>query len=151
MWTGRIICYGLMMETHLHDYLTMLRMERNLSPLSIEAYKHDITDYLEYLEKKDLNYLHDISQKHIRGYMRLLNNNNKSSATISRYFSAIRGYHLFLSMEGILKENPSLQLESPRQPKKLPNVLSENDVDTIIENIDIWGDDLGKRDKAIIP
>ena len=139
-----------MMETHLHDYLTMLRVERNLSPLSIEAYKHDITDYLKYLEKKDLKYLHDISQKHIRGYMRLLNNKNKSSATISRYFSAIRGYHLFLSMEGILKENPLLQLESPRQPKKLPNVLSIDDIDAIINNIDIWEDNLGKRDKAII-
>ena len=138
-----------MMETHLHDYLTMLRVERNLSPLSIEAYKHDITDYLKYLEKKDLNYLHDISQKHIRGYMRLLNNKNKSSATISRYFSAIRGYHLFLSMDGILEKNPSLQLESPRQPKKLPNVLSEDDINTIINKIDIWGYDLGKRDKAI--
>ena len=53
-------------------------------------------------------------------------------------------------MEGFLKENPSLRIETPKKPKRLPNILSEDDVDTIIEKIDCWGYDLGKRDKAII-
>ena len=139
-----------MMEDHLQDYLYMLQVERNLSPNSLEAYKRDLKRYIKYLKTEDLHCLEDISEKHIQGFIIFLNRTNRSATTISRYASAIRGYHLFLIMEGFLKENPSLRIETPKKPKKLPNVLSEDDVDTIIEKIDGWGYDLGKRDKAII-
>ena len=139
-----------MMKDHLKDYLYMLRVERNLSPNSIKSYEYDIIGYLKYLKTKDLHCLDDISEEHIQSFIRSQNEKNKSPTTISRYASAIRGYHLFLTMEGFLKENPSLRIETPKKPKRLPNVLSEDDVDTIIEKIDCWGYDLGKRDKAII-
>ena len=139
-----------MMKDHLKDYLYMLRVERNLSPNSIKSYEYDIIGYLKYLKTKDLHCLDDISEEHIQSFIRSQNEKNKSPTTISRYASAIRGYHLFLTMEGFLKENPSLRIETPKKPKRLPNILSEDDVDTIIEKIDCWGYDLGKRDKAII-
>ena len=96
-----------MMEDHLQDYLYMLQVERNLSPNSLEAYKRDLKRYIKYLKTEDLHCLEDISEKHIQGFIIFLNRTNKAATTISRYASAIRGYHLFLTMEGFLKENPS--------------------------------------------
>ena len=138
-----------MMENHLQDYLYMLQVERNLSPNSLEAYKRDLKRYIKYLKTEDLHCLEDISEKHIQGFIIFLNRTNRSATTISRYASAIRGYHLFLTMEGFLKENPSLRIETPKKPKKLPNVLSEGDIKKIFKKFDNWEYDLVKRDKAI--
>ena len=128
----------------------MLRVERNLSSLSINAYKRDLKVYIDYLvETKDVNCLNDIAEEHIQCFIRLKNKENKSPASISRYASAIRGYHLFLTMEGFLKENPSLRIETPKKAKKLPNILSVGDIEKIFNKFDDWEYDLGKRDKAI--
>ena len=82
-----------MMEDHLLEYLNMLRVERNLSPNSIKSYEYDIIEYLKYLKTKDLHCLDDISEEHIQSFIRSQNEKNKSPTTISRYASAIRGYH----------------------------------------------------------
>ena len=139
-----------MMEDHLQEYLNMLRVERNLSSNSIKSYKYDIIEYLKHLKKtEELHCIDDISEEHIQSFIRLQNKKNKSPTTISRYASAIRGYHLFLTMEGFMKENPSLRIETPKKPKKLPNVLSEGDIKKIFKKFDNWEYDLVKRDKAI--
>ena len=75
------------METYLEDYITMLRVEKNLSPKSIEAYKRDLTRYIDFLEEeKDINNLEEISPKHIRGFIRVLNGSQLAPASITRAF-----------------------------------------------------------------
>ena len=137
------------MNDYFKDYITMLRVERNVSAHTIDAYKRDLKQYLEYLLSKGIKSLHDISSKHIRDYVRKLNNTGLAAKSIARIISSIRSYHNFLSSEKIIKENPALNLDSPKIPKKLPEVLSEKEISNITESVDD-SYQFAKRDKAII-
>ena len=85
----------------------------------------------------------------IRNYIRELNNRGLAPSSISRRFSSIRSYHKFLTAEKLMNDNPTLILSGPKSPKKLPSVLSENEISSIINCIEETSQ-FGKRDKAII-
>ena len=137
------------METHFHDFLTMLRVERNVSSHTMDAYKKDINQYLVYLGDLDIKNLSDVKSTHIRDYIRILSDGGMAPASISRIISSIRTYYRFLSSENILDENPVLLINNPKLPKKLPDVLSEKEISLIINAIQ-ESSQFYQRDKAII-
>ena len=138
------------MKTFLEDYITILRVEKNLSSNSIEAYKRDLTRYIDFLqEEKDINNLEEISPKHIRGFIRVLNDAHLAPASITRAFSSIRSYHSFLSGENLVQKNPSQLLDAPKPSRKLPVVLEVEEVNRILGVIDT-AKPLGRRDLAIL-
>ena len=137
------------METYFHDFLNMLRVERNVSNHTIDAYKRDINQYLMYLGDLDIKNLSDVKSTHIRDYIRLLSDGGMAPASISRIISSIRTYYRFLSSENILDENPVLLINNPKLPKKLPDVLSEKEISLIINAIQ-ESSQFYQRDKAII-
>ena len=137
------------METHFHDFLTMLRVERNVSTHTMDAYKRDINQYLVYLGDLDIKNLSDVKSTHIRDYIRGLSDGGMAPASISRIISSIRTYYRFLSSENILDENPVLLINNPKLPKKLPDVLSEKEISLIINAIQ-ESSQFYQRDKAII-
>ena len=127
----------------------MLRVERNVSPQTIDAYKRDINQYLGYLNDSGIKNLSKIKSTHIRSYIRVLNDGGMAPASISRIISSIRSYHKYLSSENILDKNPVLVINNPKLPKKLPDVLSEKEISLIIDSID-ESSQFYQRDKAII-
>ena len=137
------------METHFHDFLTMLRVERNVSIHTMDAYRRDINQYLMYLGDLDIKNLSDVKSTHIRDYIRVLSDGGMAPASISRIISSIRTYYRFLSSENILDENPVLLINNPKLPKKLPDVLSEKEISLIINAIQ-ESSKFYQRDKAII-
>jgi len=97
----------------------MLRVEKNLSPNSISAYKGDLKRYLDFLSnEQSLTDLDDIRQIHIRSFIRYLNDVHLAPVSITRSFSSIRSYHEYLSMEKLVKKNPTQLLDPPKLPKK---------------------------------
>ena len=137
------------METHFHDFLTMLRVERNVSNHTMDAYKRDINQYLMYLDDIDIKNLSDVKSTHIRDYIRVLSDGGMAPTSISRIISSIRTYYRFLSSENLLDENPVLLINNPKLPKKLPDVLSEKEISLIINAIQ-ESSQFYQRDKAII-
>jgi integrase/recombinase XerD len=138
------------MKTYLADYITMLRVEKNLSPHSIEAYERDINRYLLFLEEEEkINSLEEVTQKHIRGFIRVLNDAHLAPASITRTFSSIRSFHSFLSEEQFVQKNPSQLLDSPKPKKKLPSVLTLEEINEILGSVDT-ALQLGKRDFALL-
>ena len=137
------------METHFHDFLTMLRVERNVSTHTMDAYKRDINQYLMYLGDLDIKNLSDVKSTHIRDYIRILSDGGMAPASISRIISSIRTYYRFLSTENLLDENPVILINKPKLPKKLPDVLSEKEISLIINAIQ-ESSQFYQRDKAII-
>ena len=137
------------MNNHFQDYLTMLRVERNVSANTIDAYRRDLKQYLGYIDDIGIKFLYNISSDNIRDYIRNLNNQGLAPKSIARIISSIRSYHNFLSSEQIIKENPALNLDTPKIPRKLPLVLSEKEISEIIKAIDDEYQ-FAKRDKAIV-
>ena len=138
------------MIDHLQDYLTMLRVEINVSPKTIEAYESDVRRYLKYInESEGINSLKDIKQGHIRGYVRLLSDMLLAPSSISRMIASVRSFHQFLSREKILKENPSLSINTPKLKKNLPTILTPEEIEKIISIIPT-DTPLNIRDHAII-
>ena len=109
------------MKEYLKEYLITLRIEKNLSPKTCDAYKRDLIDYLSFINAEKIT---KITQMDIRNYIRELNNRKLAHSSISRKFSSIRSYHKFLSAEKLMNDNPTLILSGPKSPKKLPSVLS---------------------------
>jgi len=99
--------------------------------------------------KKGLTNVDKIKQKHIRGFIRELADLHLKPTSITRVFSSIRSYHSFLNAEKLLLTNPSQFLEAPKLPRKLPTVLSIQEVDDILDAIDEKVP-LAKRDLALL-
>lgn len=139
-----------MVDNILKDYIIFLRIEKNLSKNTIEAYERDLKSYLKYLNiDKKIDDLNKVKQKHIRNYIRVLNDVHLSATSINRALSSIRSFYNYLSGEEIIKVNPVLSLDTPKIPRKLPQVLSPAEIETILSAVDI-SNNLGKRDLAIL-
>jgi len=128
----------------------MLRIEKNLSTNSIVSYKADLNRYINFLFNiESIKNLNSIRQIHIRNFIRYLNDQNLSSSSINRSFSSIRSYHKFLSGEEKMSHNPTQLLEPPKQSKKLPKVLSVQEINEIINSVNLESP-MGYRDIAIL-
>ena len=137
------------MDFYLSKYLTVLKIEKNMSPLTIEAYSRDLSNYLNYLKSKNVKRIKDIKPKYIRNYIEYLNLKDLSTSTIARNVSSIRSYHKFLAFENISKDNPASLLYIPKKSKRLPDAIPEEDISLIIDSIDP-ASKFYQRDKAII-
>jgi len=127
----------------------MLRVERNVSPQTIDAYKRDLKQYLGYINDQRVKDLSEITSTHIRKYIRILNDRGMAPTSMSRIISSIRSYHKYLSGEKIIDENPALVINNPKIPKKLPDVLSEKEISSIIGAIE-ESSQFYQRDRSMI-
>ena len=114
----------------------MLRVEEYVSPKTIEAYESDIQRYLNYIhDNEGVSSIKNVKQGHIRGYVRTLSDMQLAPSSISRMIASVRSFHRFLCTEKILTENPTLSINTPRQKKKLPTILSQNEIEELISII----------------
>ncbi|MDP6836465.1 MAG: site-specific tyrosine recombinase XerD [Candidatus Marinimicrobia bacterium] len=142
--------WGPATETYQSDFLRLLRVERSLSPNTLEAYEHDLTRYLTFIERdKHLDSINDIRPGHIREYIRTLSDLQLMATSVRRNFSVVRSYHSFLVDEEYATLNPAELLTAPKIPQKLPVILSVEEVDAILEVIDS-STASGLRDRAMI-
>lgn len=118
------------------EYRYYLRSERRMQENTITSYVSDIEIYLNYLEN-DL-YIDDvelIKEDDITRFLLSLKKKKFSTTTISRYLSSIKSFHKFLSKDGLVRKNVSLQISSPKIDKKLPTVLTIDEVSTLLDSI----------------
>jgi integrase/recombinase XerD len=137
------------MEEFLKEYLSVLRLERNLSENTILSYKNDLTSLLNFLEQKNIGDPSQISIDHIINFFNSLNEFGLSSATSARYFSSIKGFFNYLSINRYIKDNPVERFSAPKLSKNLPVVLTVEEINSII-NLAETNTKLGLRDKALL-
>lgn len=134
----------------LNQYIQFIRLEKGLSDNSIASYKHDIGRYLTFIHDTiGLRDLGGVSMQHIHNYLQELTAMNLSTGSIARNISSIRGFHAFLMREKLTEANPAKMIDLPRQAKKLPAVLSVEEVDAILSAPD-RSTLVGMRDAAIL-
>lgn len=134
----------------LDDYLQFLRVERQLAANTLSSYERDLKSYLQYLkEVEQLDSLRKVERVHILNHLSHLKETTMSSRTVARHISSIRSFHQFLIRERVVDKDPTVHLEMPQMDKKLPNVLSIEEVDALIEAPDTSKAN-GKRDQAML-
>lgn len=137
------------MKELIDAFLNYLSVERGLSNNTIISYREDLNSYSGFMVNHRVDALSKIAKNDIINFM--LNQKDKgiSANSIARRLAAIRMFHRFLTRERILKNDPTVLIDSPKLWKKIPDTLSLNEVDALIAQPDIRSKQ-GIRDKAIL-
>lgn len=115
------------------DWLRWLARSRNLSVNTVAAYRRDITDLIAFAERLDAG-LHDVDRRLLRRYLALLDTRSLSRSTISRRVSAIRSLFGFLCTYHDGFSDPTAALEVHRRGRRLPELMSDAEVGSLIES-----------------
>lgn len=137
------------MHSYLPDFLNYLSVERGLALNTIESYGRDLNQFLTYLKEKKKIGIAETTQATVVGYLLHLQAKGRATATISRSLAAIKCYYNFLEKEMIIPGNLTVNLEAPKQERKLPRVLSVEDVTRLLEEPDLKTPS-GMRDRAML-
>lgn len=137
------------MHSYLPDFLNYLSVERGLALNTIESYGRDLNQFLTYLKEKKKIEISETTQATVVGYLLHLQAKGRATATISRSLAAIKCYYNFLEKEMIIPGNLTVNLEAPKQERKLPRVLSVEDVTKLLEEPDLKTPS-GMRDRAML-
>ncbi|MCY1723097.1 site-specific tyrosine recombinase XerD [Prolixibacteraceae bacterium Z1-6] len=131
-------------------YENYLRLEKSLSQNSIAAYVNDINKLVVFFEKKFKGIAPDkVKLDHLKSFVEWLNERGVSPRTQARTISGIKSFYKYLLIEGDITSDPTALLESPRIGRKLPDILSMEEIDTLIEAIDLTKAE-GQRNKAML-
>lgn len=108
-------------------YLDYLVFERKLSDNTIKSYKNDLKDFELFFDGK----IDNLSFTDIKKYINSLS--MKNSRTVAHYLTVINSFYDFLVNDGILEKNPCEDITSPKLDKKLPNYLTEDEIDKLLD------------------
>lgn len=136
------------MEVYLEAFLEYLRVEKGLATNSILAYKQDLAKYLSFLKAKGIKRVDKIGKKDITDFLFCIRS-RVSPPSISRALSSIKNFHKFILRERIASFNPSSLIEAPKIGKKIPEVLSFDEVNQILKVPNLHRPQ-GIRNKAIL-
>lgn len=115
------------------QFLEMLLAERALSKNSILSYKRDLFDFQNYLAKQKLSEL-NITTENIRDWIEYLASNDLQARSINRKVSTIKSYYEFLISENHTAFNPVLNVDLPKYQNKLPEILSIDQIKSLLEH-----------------
>jgi integrase/recombinase XerD len=138
----------------IREYLTYLRVEKGLRPLSCEAYERDLLQFAEHLESESATLL-DGTQAGVAGFLEHLAKHNVESRSAARKLSCLRGFYRWLLLDKRIHRDPTLNLESPSTWKVLPKSLAVSEVDSMMERAGLAADHpqadaIALRDRAIL-
>lgn len=137
------------MESKVDDFCQYLKTVKNASDNTVESYQRDIRGFLRYIKKCGIQTLDTINKTNVMAYLFELEKNGKSNATVSRNIASIRGFFQYLFKEGLVGSNPTEKIEPPKAEKKLPEILSLEKVELLL-NQPSETDAKGIRDKAMM-
>ncbi len=120
------------LEPFLDAFVAYLRAERGLSPRTVEAYARDLVEYLEALRQARVASPEAVRQEHVRRHLATLGR-RLSARSQARHLAAIRMFHRFLIAERHAAADPTEQVETPRQARRLPVFLTLDEVEALLD------------------
>ena len=132
----------------IRKYTNWLKLEKGLSENSKEAYLHDLGLLTDYLDSKGINLL-DVKLENLIDFVIELGELGLSATSQGRVISGVKSFYKFLIYNDILDTDPTLMLETPKAARKLPEVLTLDEIERLEDAIDLSKDE-GQRNLAII-
>ncbi|NMA01678.1 MAG: site-specific tyrosine recombinase XerD [Clostridia bacterium] len=136
------------MDQLLTMFIDFLAIERGLAKNTLSAYRSDLKEFFDFIKEKNIQ-IEELKKEEILAYIVNLKQKKRANSTISRQLAAIKAFFKFLQQEGIVIINPTSDLEGPKKQKRLPQVLSIDEIEKILEKPKN-NNPLGIRDKAML-
>ena len=136
-------------DSDLASFLDSLFIEKGLSKNTVNAYKSDILDAFKWALDNYKISLKKIKSHEIEQYIAFLFNQELKSNTVNRKISSLKAFFIYLYKRGLIEDNPVGDIQTPKQEKKLPISISENDVEILL-NAPKEDSFIGSRDKAML-
>ena len=136
------------MDKKIKLFLEFLQKDKKLSNNTLQSYKRDISHYESYINEENLQYL-KVTKEDIEKYLTNLKDSGRRTSTISRNLASIRSFYQYLVRTKKIKEDPTEGIQSPKVEKRIPNVLTSQEVELLLEQpkaVDLKG----IRDKAML-
>ena len=133
----------------LKDYFYYLKFEKGASANTLASYKIDLNVYLKYVEDNEIKSIDDVNINLLDNFFIELNSLGLSNNSRNRYLSAIRDFHKYLLSEEIISNDVASLVELPSTERKIPDILSVEDIDRLVSIINI-NEPVGVRDRAMI-
>jgi len=138
------------MNAFVAEYLGHMSVERGASPHTVSAYRHDLSEYADFLDKqRGVSNLPDASRDDVTAYVSSLRERGFAPSTVERRVAAVKGLHKFLVREGVTENHPTARLPLPKVPARLPDVLSIAQVDELLGQ-PFPDSPAGLRDRAML-
>jgi integrase/recombinase XerD len=136
------------------NFLDYLKVEKGLTPLTVGAYKSDVIQFAEFLaaRRRDLD---KATREDVRGFMSQLFANGVKDRSVARKLSTLRHFYKYLLLDRIIKQDPTLEIDSPKQWKVLPKSLAASEIDAMLESAGQASDSkfsaaLAQRDQTML-
>ena len=130
------------------EFKQYLIVEKNASERTIENYIRDVHAFFNYVEANhQIVQIDDIHKEHIRFYLKTLS--HLSASTVSRKMVSLRSFYKYLLKEEIIERNPMESFDLPKSQKKLPTVLSKQEVNILLNSIEM-NDFISARNRAML-
>lgn len=137
------------MEALVQKFVNFLERDKRLSLNTLQSYRRDIEQYFIYLQEINLQNIANTNKTTVIAYLLYLQKKGRATSTISRNLASIRSFYQYISKNKIIDHDPTSELESPKVEKKLPQILSTEEVELLLEQpqcVDLKG----FRDKAML-
>jgi integrase/recombinase XerD len=138
----------------LRSFLDYLRVEKGLAPLTASSYQSDLVQFADFLQAKRRELL-EAKREDIRAFLSQLFSNGVSDRSVARKLSALRHFYKYLLLDRLMKHDPTLDIDSPRQWKVLPKSLAGSEIDSMVKSASVKADSkfaeaLAQRDQAML-
>jgi len=134
----------------LRDFEGFLKLEKGLSPNSVEAYLRDIAKLMQFLELQQIRAEpQDLTHSQLFDFLVWINELGLSARSQARILSGLKAFYRYLLLEDLVERDPTALLEGPKLGRKLPEVLSVAEIDRLMEKIDLSKSE-GRRNKAML-
>lgn len=130
------------------DFLHYLKLERGLSDNTISSYERDLVKFSAWADENNIKAIYATGTD-LRKGVQHFSEEGLAQSSQSRLVSTIRAFYKFLLFENYVDEDPSEQIVSPKISRKLPDIISENEISKIIDAIDL-SEEQGERNRAIL-
>ena len=137
------------MERWIDSYMNYIAVEKGLSRNTLDSYSGDLVRYANFLGELGIVEIGETSKMDVMAYLLSLWKQDLSAKTVARSVSVLRGFYRWLADEGVLRGNPLEDMESPRTTRSLPEVLSLDEVESLLNQPDP-SNPIGMRDKAML-
>jgi len=125
------------MKSEVDQFLKYLRSVRNASPHTLRSYQNDLGQFVAFLTPPETQTprLQDVTHLMIREFIANLHDHNLEKSSVARKLAAIRSFFKFAVREGLALRNPARQVATPKLPKRIPSVLSAEDLSSFLDGV----------------